>query len=132
MRKWGLGAGVGLVLATAGTAALADVNVNLEEVASGLTAPMMMVQPPGDDRKFIAEQVGVIKILTADGQVLSQPFLDIRHKTHPSWRCSTSAGCSAWRSTPTTPTMGSSTSPTAPTSTGVAIPASSCGGLTPT
>ena len=58
MRKWGLGAGVGVVLATAGTAAIADVNVNLEEVASGLTAPMMMVQPPGDDRKFIASRPG--------------------------------------------------------------------------
>ena len=80
MRKWGLGAGVGVVLATAGTAALADVNVNLEEVASGLTAPMMMVQPPGDDRKFIVQQTGVIKILTPDGEVLSQPFLDINNK----------------------------------------------------
>ena len=58
MRKRGLGAGVGVVLATAGTAALADVNINLEEVASGLTAPMMMVQPPGDDRKFIVRDRG--------------------------------------------------------------------------
>ena len=80
MRKWGLGAGVGVVLATAGTAALADVNINLEEVASGLTAPMMMVQPPGDDRKFIVQQTGVIKILTPDGELLSQPFLDINNK----------------------------------------------------
>jgi glucose/arabinose dehydrogenase len=82
MRKWGLGAGVGAVLATAGTAAIADVNVNLEEVASGLNAPLAMVQPPGDDRKFIIEQTGVIKILTADGQLLSQPFLDIRQRLH--------------------------------------------------
>ena len=83
MRKWGLGAGVGLVLATAGTTAIADVNVNLEEVATGLTAPMAMVQPPGDDRLFIVEQPGVIKILTPEGQILGQPFLNIRHKIVP-------------------------------------------------
>jgi glucose/arabinose dehydrogenase len=58
----------------------ADVSVNLEEVASGLTAPMMMVQPPGDDRRFIVEQTGTIKILTADGEVLGEPFLDIRNQ----------------------------------------------------
>ena len=54
--RWSLGAALAAVATVAGTAALADVNVNLEEVASGLTAPMMMVQPPGDDRKFIASR----------------------------------------------------------------------------
>jgi glucose/arabinose dehydrogenase len=85
MLKWGIGAGVGAVLAIAGTTAVADVTVNLEEVASGLTAPMMMVQPPGDDRRFIAEQIGLVKILTADGEVLEEPFLDIRHRLIDQW-----------------------------------------------
>jgi glucose/arabinose dehydrogenase len=78
--RWSLGAGVAAVLAAGGAPANADVSINLEEVASGLTAPMMMVQPPGDDRKFIVQQTGQIKILTADGELLSQPFLDINHK----------------------------------------------------
>jgi glucose/arabinose dehydrogenase len=59
---------------------MADVDVELEEVASGLTAPMAMVQPPGDDRRFIVQQPGSIKILTPDGEVLGEPFLDITQK----------------------------------------------------
>ncbi len=68
-----------------GAPASADITVNLEEVASGLTAPMSMVQPAGDDRRFIAEQVGLVKILTADGEVLEEPFLDIRHRLIDQW-----------------------------------------------
>jgi glucose/arabinose dehydrogenase len=60
--------------------ASADVSVNLELVASGLTAPLIMVSPPGDDRRFIVEQIGVIKILGADGELMAEPFLNIRHK----------------------------------------------------
>jgi glucose/arabinose dehydrogenase len=83
--RWSLGAALAAVATVAGTAAIADVNVNLEEVATNLTHPLAMVQPPGDDRKFIIEQTGVIKILTPEGQLLSQPFLDIRHKIVRQW-----------------------------------------------
>ena len=82
--------GVTVTLASAfalvGTAALsepasAEMSVNLEPVVEeGLTAPLIMVSPPNDDRRFIVEQIGTIRILTADGQLLDQPFLDIRHK----------------------------------------------------
>jgi glucose/arabinose dehydrogenase len=78
----GLASTVALGALAAGPAA-ADVTVNLEEVASGLTHPMAMVSPPGDDRRFIVEQPGVVKILMPDGQVLGQPFLNIRHKIVP-------------------------------------------------
>jgi glucose/arabinose dehydrogenase len=78
----GLASTVALGALAVGPAA-ADVTVNLEEVASGLTHPMAMVSPPGDDRRFIVEQPGVIKILMPDGQVLGQPFLNIRHKIVP-------------------------------------------------
>jgi glucose/arabinose dehydrogenase len=83
--RWSFGAGVAVVLATAGAPVNADVTVNLEEAASGLTAPLAMVQPPGDDRRFIAEQIGLVKILTPDGEVLGEPFLDIRHKLIDQW-----------------------------------------------
>ncbi len=59
--------------------ASADVDVVLEEVASGLTAPLGIAQPEGDDRIFIFEQPGVIKILQ-NGEVLDEPFLNIRNK----------------------------------------------------
>jgi glucose/arabinose dehydrogenase len=75
----GLASTVALGALAAGPA-LADVDIMLEEVASGLTAPMAMVQPPGDDRRFIVQQTGVIKILTADGELLGTPFLDINQK----------------------------------------------------
>lgn len=75
-----------IALACALTApADAAVKAKLEAVATGLTAPLAMVQPNGDDRKFIIEQDGRVRILTADGQLLDEPFLDIRHKLKPQW-----------------------------------------------
>ena len=60
--------------------AKADMTVKLEEVASGLSAPLALVQPAGDDRRFIIEQPGRVRILTKDGELLDEPFLDIRQK----------------------------------------------------
>jgi glucose/arabinose dehydrogenase len=70
---------------TAALPAMAAVKAKLEPVATGLTAPLAMVQPNGDDRKFIIEQDGRVKILTKDGELLPEPFLDIRHKLKPQW-----------------------------------------------
>jgi glucose/arabinose dehydrogenase len=47
-----------------------------ERVASGLNRPIFATAPVGDDRLFIVEQRGVIKILES-GSVLPVPFLDI-------------------------------------------------------
>lgn len=55
-----------------------DIGIGLELVADNLTAPIALISPEdGTGRRFIADQVGVIKILTADGQILEEPFLDI-------------------------------------------------------
>ncbi len=70
-----LGAGV---LAMGGGVAGAQVKINLEPYVTGVNAPLAMVQPPGDDRKFVLEQFGRIRIIDADGQLLGEPFLDIR------------------------------------------------------
>ena len=53
-----------------------DVRVTLEEVASGLTRPLYVDAPPGDDRLFIVEQTGTIRILK-EGTLLDAPFLDV-------------------------------------------------------
>jgi glucose/arabinose dehydrogenase len=82
--RLGLAATVALGALAAGPA-WADVDVELEEVASGLTAPMMMVSPPGDDRRFIVQQNGLIRILTPEGEILEEPFLDITEKITPQW-----------------------------------------------
>jgi len=52
--------------------------VGLEIVAEGLTAPLALM-PSGDDsgRLFIVDQTGQIWILTPDGELMDEPFLDL-------------------------------------------------------
>lgn len=58
----------------------ADVKVKLEPYATGLNAPLAMVQPKGDGRKFVIEQYGMIRIIDEKGQLRGQPFMNIRSK----------------------------------------------------
>ncbi len=71
-------------LAFAGTAADAQVKVKLEPYVTGVNAPLAMVQPPGDDRMFVIEQLGRVRIVQ-DGELLATPFLDIRNKIPKLW-----------------------------------------------
>jgi glucose/arabinose dehydrogenase len=71
-------AGAGFLLSLG--AAHAQVQVTLEPYVTGLNSPLAMVSPPGDDRKFVVEQWGRIRIVNADGQLEGEPFLDIRDK----------------------------------------------------
>jgi glucose/arabinose dehydrogenase len=64
-------------LALASTAADAQVKIKLEPFVTGVNAPLAMVQPAGDDRLFINEQFGRIRIVQ-DGKLLAAPFLDVR------------------------------------------------------
>ena len=58
--------------------------VGLRLVADGLTSPVTVVAPPdASGRRFVVDQVGVIRILTADGELLPQPFLDLRSRIVP-------------------------------------------------
>lgn len=50
--------------------------VRLEEMVSGLERPVDIASPPDDDRLFVLEQPGRIRIIR-DGEVLPEPFLDI-------------------------------------------------------
>ena len=97
--------------------ASAEVTVNLQVAADGLTAPLNLVSPPdGTKRRFIIEQIGVIKILMPDGKILDEPFLNIRHRiVEAACRTSTSVASSASRSIRTSRTTGGSSSPTAAT-----------------
>jgi glucose/arabinose dehydrogenase len=78
-----LAAAAAIGLATALPAAALD--VKLEVVAEGLTHPLILVSPPGDDRKFIVEQPGTVKILGADGKLMGNDFLNIAEKLPPLW-----------------------------------------------
>lgn len=67
------------VAALMASTAHADVKVKLEPFVSGLNSPLAMVQPEGDDRMFVIEQWGRVRIINADGELESEPFLDIRN-----------------------------------------------------
>ncbi len=55
----------------------------LELVTGGLSLPVFVTAPPGDDRLFILEQAtGLIRIFV-DGAFLPAPFLDIGDLLHP-------------------------------------------------
>ena len=51
-------------------------SLGLEEVVSGLSAPVFLPAPAGDARLFIVEQAGAIRIVQ-NGTMLATPFLDI-------------------------------------------------------
>ncbi len=51
--------------------------LELETVAEGLDQPIILVSPPGDDRRFVVERSGVIVILGQD-----EPFLDIDERVN--------------------------------------------------
>ena len=50
--------------------------ITLESFASGFSAPVDIAHA-GDDRLFVVEKGGRIKILNADGTIEATPFLDI-------------------------------------------------------
>jgi glucose/arabinose dehydrogenase/plastocyanin len=52
--------------------------VGLELVAEGLSAPTVLTEAPDNSgRLFVADQIGVIRIIDANGQLLPEPFLDL-------------------------------------------------------
>lgn len=55
--------------------------IGVELVASGLTAPVAMAVPQdGSGRLFIVDQIGLIRVIDAAGNLLATPFLDIRDR----------------------------------------------------
>lgn len=55
--------------------------VGLQQVASGLTAPVELVAAPDESgRLFVVDQIGQIRIIDASGNLLSTPLLDVRDR----------------------------------------------------
>ncbi|HEU4558516.1 MAG TPA: PQQ-dependent sugar dehydrogenase, partial [Longimicrobium sp.] len=62
----------------------AVIPVAVEVVASGLVSPIQLVQPPGNDpRRFVVDQIGVVRVLNADGTLQAAPWLDVRSRLIP-------------------------------------------------
>ncbi|HEX2190984.1 MAG TPA: PQQ-dependent sugar dehydrogenase [Longimicrobiaceae bacterium] len=58
--------------------------VGVELVASGLTSPVQLVQAPGrSGRRFVVDQVGLVRTLNPSGKVLPTPFLDLSDRITP-------------------------------------------------
>jgi glucose/arabinose dehydrogenase len=56
--------------------------VAVELIAEGLTAPLFLASPSdGSGRNFIVDQTGLIYVLTAEGELLEQPFLDLSDRS---------------------------------------------------
>lgn len=58
------------------TAPAPDLLLEAVEIANGLASPVYLTAPPGDDRLFIVEQIGRVRIIRG-GVLLPRPFLDI-------------------------------------------------------
>lgn len=55
--------------------------IGLELVADGFTSPVVLAQAPDDTgRLFVADQVGVVQVVSPRGEVLETPFLDVSDK----------------------------------------------------
>lgn len=55
--------------------------VGLALVAEGFTSPVGLIDPgDGSGRLFVVDQIGVIRIISTDGQVIEAPFLDVRDR----------------------------------------------------
>jgi len=74
-----------LVCASSASADGHPVKIKLEPYVTGLNAPLAMVQPDGDDRKFVIEQFGRVRVVNADGSLEATPFLDIRNLIVTQW-----------------------------------------------
>lgn len=55
--------------------------IGLELLADSLTSPVALSVPPDNSgRLFIVDQIGLIKIISKEGKLLQDPFLDIQRK----------------------------------------------------
>jgi glucose/arabinose dehydrogenase len=55
-----------------------EYSVGVELVAEGLTAPVQLVPAnDGSDRLFVVDQAGWIRVISAEGELLEEPFLDL-------------------------------------------------------
>lgn len=67
----------GLLVAAASVSA-DNVKIRLEPYVTGLNAPVALAQPAGDDRTFVIEHFGRVRVINAAGELEGQAFLDIR------------------------------------------------------
>ncbi|MFW5708864.1 MAG: hypothetical protein ACOCX5_01455 [Chloroflexota bacterium] len=81
-------------------------NIGLELVAEGLTSPVDLAQPNDDSgRLFVVDQVGIIYVIDADGELLDALSLTSATRSLIRWNSLMSAVYWEWHSTLNSPTM---------------------------
>ena len=72
---------IALVVTTNSGLRAQPIEVGLEVVATGLTAPLHLTHAgDGSGRLFIVDQIGQIRVVDSDGALLAAPFLDLTSK----------------------------------------------------
>ena len=56
---------------------VSDVSLAVDEVVTGLSRPLHLTSPAGDSRLFVVEKGGVVRVITGDGTLQSEPYLDL-------------------------------------------------------
>lgn len=51
--------------------------LDLEVIAEGFSQPLEVAHHPADDRLFVVERGGLVRAVGPDGQIASEPFLDL-------------------------------------------------------
>jgi glucose/arabinose dehydrogenase len=61
-----------------------EYSVGVQLVAEGLSAPVAMATPPdGSGRLFVVDQAGTVRVISAEGELLPDPFLDLTGQIVP-------------------------------------------------
>ena len=58
------------------------VGVAIEVVTDSLAQPVLLLSPPGEERRLVAQRTGAVWELGADGSPVSDPFLDLRDRVN--------------------------------------------------
>lgn len=58
-------------------------DIGLQLVADGLVAPLYLTAPPDDGRLFVVDQIGLVRVVDENGDLLDEPFLDVREEIVP-------------------------------------------------
>jgi glucose/arabinose dehydrogenase len=54
----------------------------IEPVVSGVSQPVLLLSPPGSERRFIVERVGRVLEVTDDGEIGDEAYLDLRDRVN--------------------------------------------------
>jgi glucose/arabinose dehydrogenase len=74
-------AGPGSAPPPAGSQTAPPAALRLQQVAAGLASPVALVPAPDNSgRLYVVDQAGLIRVISADGKLQDQPYLDLRDR----------------------------------------------------